>query len=86
MPPSRTASLPTGIPVAAVDFGPYDVARVTLANGEVWQQMSADRTRLRPSRRDAKDGLVASVKRGAVGSHKMTLLPTKQTIRVKRVE
>ena len=80
------SGLPQDEPITAIDFDAYDVARVTLANGQVWQQLSADGVVLRPTRRQADAGLRASVRRGALGSHRMTVEPVGRTIRVRRAQ
>ena len=76
--------LPRDEPITALDFDAYDTARVTLANGQVWQQLSAEGVVLRPTGRQADAGLRATVRRAALGSHRMTVEPLGTTIRVRR--
>jgi hypothetical protein len=75
--------LPVGVPVAELAFGPYDKALITLANGEVWEQLSSDSVILRVSQAQAEGGLTATVKPGALGSRRMTIEPIGKTIRVR---
>lgn len=81
---AETDALPHDVPVQAIEFDPYETARVTLATGEVWQQLSSDGRKLRPSRRVADAGLRATVRRGALGSYRMRIEPLGKTIRVRR--
>ena len=81
--PAEPTGLPRDVAVAALDLDRYGKARITLANGQVWRQIGSDSAVLRPSRRDAEAGLRASVRRAALGSHRMTIEPTGKTIRVR---
>ena len=57
---------------------------VTLADGQVWRQLSGDTTDVRLPREGAAQ--TATVRRAALGSYRMTIEPLGRTVRVKRVE
>ena len=89
-PAPRAASVPDGLPadapIAAIEFGPHDTARITLADGQVWQQLSSDSNKLRVRDRDEAAGMTATIKRAALGSHRMKVEPQGRTIRVRRAD
>ena len=70
--------------IASVAFDPYGDAIVTLADGQVWRQLRSDSRKLRE--RDAEAAERVVVKRGAFGSHRMTVEPLGRTIRVRRAD
>ena len=70
--------------ITRVTFDAYEDAVITLANGEVWRQLRADRRKLRA--RDAESAQRAVVKPGALGSYRMTVEPSGRTLKVRKVE
>ena len=58
--------------------------RVTLENGQVWQQASFDNTRIIGSRLKRQTSVV--IKRGLFGSYTMTTEPWGRSMKVKRVK
>ena len=70
--------------VSDIAFAPRGEAIVTLADGQVWRQLSSDDRSLRE--RDAERAERAVIKRGALGSYRMTIEPSGRTIRVRRAE
>lgn len=82
--PSET--LPVDVALSALDFNPYGRARITLSNGQVWQQLNSDSIKLRKRKKVPVSDMTASVKTAALGSFRMKVLPSKQTLRVRRVK
>jgi hypothetical protein len=61
-----------------------DIAhRITLDNGQVWEQLGSDNRRVYISK---KKDYTATIKSGALGSFKMTIEPAGRTINVRRIK
>ena len=59
-------------------------ARVTLENGQVWQQVSSDNKRLLPSRLKRQTSVV--IKRASLGSFFMKIEPWGRSMKAKRIK
>lgn len=58
--------------------------RIELDNGQIWQQLSSDSTRVKTFRSNTT--YTATIKKAALGSFRMTIEPMGRTIRVKRLK
>jgi len=57
--------------------------RITLTNGQIWQQLNSDDTRVTPSRLRRQKSI--TIKRGALGSFIMKIEPWGRSMKVKRI-
>lgn len=58
--------------------------RLTLANGQVWQQLSSDRTTfIRP---EADDFRTATIEKGFMGSYRLKVEPVGKSMKVTRIQ
>lgn len=71
------------IPVERIDTARDGKMIVTLANGQVWYQIDTVTARVPRSRRE---GLTASIRAGAIGSHFMEFSYPGRAFRVRRIE
>ncbi len=69
--------------VTKIDFNPYGQVTLTLENGQIWRQVDSDGKKLRL--RGKNRTYTASVKRGAVGSYRLTIKELKRSISVRRI-
>lgn len=74
---------PITVAVQSVELNGRGKATVTLADGQVWRQLNSDSVTV--SRGRARRAEMATIKRGALGSYRMTIEPSGRTIRVKRL-
>ena len=70
--------------VAELELNRAGKLTVTLADGQVWRQLSGDVTSIRL--RSEMEPQTATIRQAAMGSYRMTIEPMGRTIRVKRVE
>ncbi len=89
-PPARIEVSEISANIRTISFSSTSPSRnkpansIVLDNGQIWRQLDSDTRYLRP----LKEGVTytATIKRGAVGSFRMTVEPTGQTIRVRRIK
>lgn len=74
---------PLIVAIQSVELNGRGKATVTLSDGQVWRQLNSDSVTI--SRGRAKRAESATIKRGALGSYRMTIEPSGRTIRVKRL-
>ena len=69
--------------IEAAGFSKAGNVRVTLNNGQIWQQTNADDTKMIPSRLRRQSSV--EIKRGALGSYIMKIKPWGRSMRVRRL-
>jgi Rad3-related DNA helicase len=70
--------------IEAAGFNRNGKVRVTLTNGQIWQQLNSDDTKIIPSRLRRQSS--AEIKRGALGSFIMKIKPWGRSMKVKRID
>ena len=70
--------------IVAFEVVPYERLEVTLANGQVWRQISADNQRVAGRLRRSRD-YTATVREGAVGGYQLRINEISRIIRVERI-
>lgn len=70
--------------IVAFEIVPYERLEVTLANGQVWRQISADNQRVAGRLRRSRD-YTATVREGAVGGYQLRINEISRIIRVERI-
>ena len=58
--------------------------RVTLENGQVWQQLSSDNFKITPARLRRQTSV--EIKRGALGSYRLKVLPWGRSTKARRIK
>ena len=58
--------------------------RVTLENGQVWQQLNSDNFKITPARLRRQTSV--EIKRGALGSYRLKVLPWGRSTKAKRIK
>ena len=70
--------------IAAFDIIPYERLEITLANGQVWRQISADNQRVANRMRQNRD-YTASIQEGRLGGYQLRINELSRIIRVERI-
>lgn len=70
--------------IAAFEVIPYERLEITLANGQVWRQISADNQRVANRMRQSR-AYTASIQEGRLGGYQLRINELSRIIRVERV-
>lgn len=70
--------------IAAFEVIPYERLEITLANGQVWRQISADNQRVATRMRQNRD-YTASIQEGRLGGYQLRINELSRIIRVERI-
>jgi len=70
--------------IAAFEVIPYERLEITLANGQVWRQISADNQRVATRMRQNLD-YTASIQEGRLGGYQLRINELSRIIRVERI-
>lgn len=70
--------------IAVFEVIPYERLEITLANGQVWRQISADNQRVATRMRQNRD-YTASIQEGRLGGYQLRINELSRIIRVERI-
>ncbi len=70
--------------IAAFEVIPYERLEITLANGQVWRQISTDNQRVATRMRQNRD-YTASIQEGRLGGYQLRINELSRIIRVERI-
>ena len=82
--PTEISEIPSQI--VDITFVRDTAKRITLANGQVWEQLQSDDRNLKPSRIEKYKQEEITIKKASFGSYKMRIGKRNLSIRVRRVK